>query len=207
MATRVFANAASGTVDGGSIHPLPDNARVLDWLDRDPCPRLIVNHDLAIYWANSAALSFLALGPDIMVADGRLRLAGKTAEERLVDFVGSIVLSGSLYLTSPECDDFLLVRAERLPSEATDPAVALTMNSRIWAASSVRFDDLEIAFQLTPREVEVVTLLARGHSVGAISGLADCTIETVRRHVKNIYLKVGASSREELLNRLHPFRW
>lgn len=207
MATRVLSDAAPGTVTGGTVHSLPGNARVLDWLDRDPCPRLIVGHDLIIFWANSAALAFLALGPDVTAIDGRLQLFGKMAEERLSAFVGSIVLSGSLYLTSPDCDDFLLVRAERLPSEADTPAVALTLNSRIWAASSVRFDDLEIAFQLTPREVEIVTLLARGHSVGAISGLADCTIETVRRHVKNIYLKVGVSSREELLNRLHPFRW
>lgn len=198
--------SAGSELAEGLLEPGLDIA-ALDWLERDPSPRLIVRHDLFVCWLNSAAKAFLIHVPDIDLSGGVLLFSNKIAEARFTRFVTSVVLSGSLYLGSEERQDFLLVRAERLPDGAAGPMVAVTMNSRSWAAQSVRFEGLEIAFSLTPREVHIVTLLARGNSVASIVTEADCAVETVRRHVKNIYVKIGVSTREELLNRLQPFRW
>jgi len=48
---------------------------------------------------------------------------------------------------------------------------------------------------LTPREVEVLRLLARGLSSKEISGRLVITPKTARNHIEHIYAKTGASSR------------
>jgi DNA-binding NarL/FixJ family response regulator len=48
---------------------------------------------------------------------------------------------------------------------------------------------------LTSRESEVLTLLARGLSNGEIADELGLSIETVRTHVKHVYMKCGARDR------------
>lgn len=55
---------------------------------------------------------------------------------------------------------------------------------------------------LTPREFDVLRLLARGRSrarIGSELGIAE---DTVKTHVKHIYRKTGAASKQHLLDRL-----
>jgi two-component system, NarL family, nitrate/nitrite response regulator NarL len=51
---------------------------------------------------------------------------------------------------------------------------------------------------LTPREGEVVHLLAEGMSTREISHKVGVTEHTIRNYLSNIYDKVGVSSRVEL---------
>ncbi len=50
---------------------------------------------------------------------------------------------------------------------------------------------------LTPREVEVLRLLAQGNSNRAIADALSLSVHTVERHVANCYRKVGAHGRAE----------
>ena len=50
---------------------------------------------------------------------------------------------------------------------------------------------------LTPREHEVIHLLAKGLAYKEIAARLDISIETVRRHCSNIYVKMHVSSRTE----------
>jgi DNA-binding CsgD family transcriptional regulator/pimeloyl-ACP methyl ester carboxylesterase len=50
---------------------------------------------------------------------------------------------------------------------------------------------------LTPRELEVLRLLAGGGTNGAIARALDITEHTVERHVANLYRKIGARGRAE----------
>ena len=52
---------------------------------------------------------------------------------------------------------------------------------------------------LSPRETEVLAYLGRGHGVAFVADSLVVSESTVRTHVKNIYRKLGVSSREELL--------
>ncbi len=52
---------------------------------------------------------------------------------------------------------------------------------------------------LTPREAEVLTLLREGSANAQIAASLHVSIETVRTHARNIYRKLGVSSRRELL--------
>jgi DNA-binding NarL/FixJ family response regulator len=48
---------------------------------------------------------------------------------------------------------------------------------------------------LTPREIEVLRLVARGHSNDEIAAALYLSVRTVERHLSNIYAKIGAYGR------------
>jgi DNA-binding CsgD family transcriptional regulator len=57
-------------------------------------------------------------------------------------------------------------------------------------------------YHLTPREIEIVTLIIKGQSykiVGSILGISE---KTVGRHVSNIFIKVSATNKIDLINKL-----
>jgi len=55
------------------------------------------------------------------------------------------------------------------------------------------------AYDLSPREQEVISLLARGAGTADIAARLYLSRHTVRDHLKAIYAKVGVSSRGELI--------
>jgi DNA-binding CsgD family transcriptional regulator len=50
---------------------------------------------------------------------------------------------------------------------------------------------------LTPRELEVLRLIAAGHSTKAMAALLVVSVPTVERHITHIYEKLGVSGRAE----------
>jgi HD-GYP domain-containing protein (c-di-GMP phosphodiesterase class II) len=81
----------------------------------------------------------------------------------------------------------LEVRAGRLDGGAVD-AVLNVAGHRVRRRT-------ELPAGLTPREVEVLTLLARGYSNPRIAGALSVSPKTVSAHLDHIYTKVGVSSR------------
>lgn len=55
-------------------------------------------------------------------------------------------------------------------------------------------------YSLTPREAEIVELLARGRNSQAIQEKLVVSRNTVKTHVKNIYAKLGVHSQQELID-------
>jgi DNA-binding NarL/FixJ family response regulator len=53
-------------------------------------------------------------------------------------------------------------------------------------------------FGLTSREVEIISAIKKGSSNREIAGQLAISEETVKRHLSNIYGKLGVSSRLEL---------
>lgn len=58
------------------------------------------------------------------------------------------------------------------------------------------------AYALTPRELQITQLLARGMSTAEIAATLVISPHTVRDHLKAVFAKAGASSRGELVARL-----
>jgi DNA-binding response OmpR family regulator len=52
---------------------------------------------------------------------------------------------------------------------------------------------------LTPRQEQIVTLLARGESVSAIASQLVVSTATVRKHLERIHKRIGARSRAEVV--------
>lgn len=58
--------------------------------------------------------------------------------------------------------------------------------------------------QLTAREREILLLLDQGLRYKEIAEKIFLSVETVRTHIRNIYIKLQVQSRTEALNKLHP---
>lgn len=57
------------------------------------------------------------------------------------------------------------------------------------------------AEQLTPREIEIVSLLQDGHSYKQVAAQTFISVDTVKYHIRNIYGKLQINSRAELINK------
>lgn len=67
-------------------------------------------------------------------------------------------------------------------------------------------EEIGDAFRLSPRECEILGYIGRGHSSVYIAKTLVISENTVYTHVRNIYRKTGADSREELLEMFIPSR-
>jgi DNA-binding NarL/FixJ family response regulator len=59
----------------------------------------------------------------------------------------------------------------------------------------------EVFSDLTDRELEVLTLMARGESNGAIADALTISVKTVRNHVSNIFNKLQVADRAQAVIR------
>ena len=57
------------------------------------------------------------------------------------------------------------------------------------------------AEHLTPREIQILALMAQGNMNKEIAKRLDISIETVKKHIKNIYQKTGSHNKIEALNK------
>ena len=55
---------------------------------------------------------------------------------------------------------------------------------------------------LSPREAEIAQLLLQNLSNKKIARALDLSLDTVKWHLKNVYGKLGASGRDEVVERL-----
>ncbi len=78
--------------------------------------------------------------------------------------------------------------------DAAAPAVAAPANQATSTAIPTTAD-LEVT--LTPREVDVLELVARGYAYAEIARLHGMSIHTVQSHIKNLYAKLAVHSRSE----------
>jgi LuxR family maltose regulon positive regulatory protein len=61
----------------------------------------------------------------------------------------------------------------------------------------------EMLDPLTPRELEIVRLICTGHSGPEIAGELVLAYNTVRKHISNIYGKLGVHNRTQAIARVH----
>ncbi|MDR1208660.1 MAG: LuxR C-terminal-related transcriptional regulator [Holosporales bacterium] len=68
------------------------------------------------------------------------------------------------------------------------------------------FPDIEIgSFQLTPRELDVISGLASGHSAKFFANLIEISPKTMEAHVHNIAIKMVCNSKEQILDIVDKF--
>ena len=86
-------------------------------------------------------------------------------------------------------------------TEGRDLLHAVHLASRglqVLPTASAPADPLTDAAPLTPREADVLELLQGGKSNAEIAAALHVGVETVRTHARNIYRKLGVSTRREL---------
>ncbi len=88
-----------------------------------------------------------------------------------------------------EMDEELAVVADEAPREEHES----------WETVCRRFAE---HYGLTPRQTEVLLLLTKGYSMGAIEQQLVVSIHTVKAHVYGIYQKADVHSRQELIEKI-----
>jgi DNA-binding CsgD family transcriptional regulator len=87
--------------------------------------------------------------------------------------------------------------------DAAEPTAADNGNATVPTAQSPsyedRISDISERARLTPREREILSYLGRGHSSVFVAKTLLISESTVYTHVRNMYRKLGVSSREELI--------
>jgi DNA-binding NarL/FixJ family response regulator len=117
--------------------------------------------------------------------------------------------------TAAECNQMLSFGATACLSketEARDVINSIHLASRgmhvlprsAAAGGSTDILGLQGSDLLTPREADVLELLQDGSTNGQIAHALSIGIETVRTHARNIYRKLGISSRRELARLSRP---
>ncbi|HRI68857.1 MAG TPA: LuxR C-terminal-related transcriptional regulator [Polyangium sp.] len=90
-----------------------------------------------------------------------------------------------------------------VPSQPMSAGEFATMASRVAQINATRPVDAEWQNHLTPRQAEIARLLSEtGLSMKEIAGRLDLSDGTIRKHVENIYRRLGVHSRAELLTYL-----
>lgn len=79
------------------------------------------------------------------------------------------------------------VRAGRLDRDAVDAVLSASGRPRVKRRAGVA--------GLTPREIEVLVLIARGASARQVAGELSITTRTAETHIERIYPKIGATTR------------
>jgi DNA-binding NarL/FixJ family response regulator len=166
----------------------------------------------------ASAQAIAELAPDAILIDDMnqsprvVDLIGAVARER--NGVAMIVLT--LAMDSQWLDDVFAAGAVGAISKATHPAalttlVRETVSGNVLHVSSRHAGDRSARARasaaenlaLTPRELEVLQLMAAGSSNGEIAQTLWVTEQTVKFHLSNIYRKLGVANRTEASHYAH----
>lgn len=118
-------------------------------------------------------------------------------DERVVDFVEAGALGYALSGTSPD-ELFELIRAVHEGLTFCSPRVMTSIVERISKlAQDEPWPPSPPAEPLTPREREILGLMARGLANKEIGRSLRVTVQTVKNHVHNVLKKLGARRRRD----------
>jgi DNA-binding CsgD family transcriptional regulator len=178
------------------------------WAGTYSFPSLLVSLDLDLIWANRSAVMMLEDGRDFAVTGGALACADTQQADGLRALVEGLQTEDGPRAWAYRTGEgrHRVVRAETLHAPGLPPAVALMIFPTdpvyrwVWC-------DLTQVFGLTPAEASVARQLVEGGG-GAeqIAETLGISIETVRTHVRRLYVKLGVNGREQLFAKVSPFR-
>lgn len=123
-----------------------------------------------------------------------------------VSFVQTLVFVAFCLVVSRKVD-FMRVMEEMTPALSTSQLqVPAADASRELFGIRERSAVLASRHGLTPRETEILELLAAGRTLGVIKEKLVISPNTVRYHTKNIYTKLGVHAQQELIDMVEEVR-
>jgi DNA-binding CsgD family transcriptional regulator len=165
---------------------------------------LLVSEELDVCWINAAALTLAARPGVFSLTSGRMILPSRAQEELFLAFLSALDAPGVWLLNSG--DGRWLVRAEPIAPPDAPRAFLLSLH-RMDAAERYLWADVAAATGLTVSETRVVKLLVEGLRLDDAAARLGISVQTARTHVRRSYLKLGASSREEMFAVVLAYRF
>ena len=116
--------------------------------------------------------------------------SGTMSDEDLLSLSGDDDTAGAAGVTQGGAAD-----SARTGETAGSPAGTLPVEARVTMLAE--------RFALTPRETEIVQILARGHGCSYVAETLLISKSTVYTHVRNVYRKLDVSCHDELIARIY----
>ena len=169
---------------------------------------LLADRDLQILHANAAGETLLAGGCGIARFRGRLALYDRRAQQVLEAagrrLAGAPTVAGDARLSAVRPGGRPPLRITVYPALGNAPA-SLAPKGRILvfvtdpAREMPASERLRLVFELTPAEARVAAHAAAAVPVAAIASRLGLSPNTVKTHLKTIYLKAGVQNRSDLV--------
>lgn len=187
------------------------SARIV--LARQPCVQIVARLRDLHRDATARGDLYLALFLAIRLAEAS-RAVGEE-DEAVEILIRSLEIGASVGLHQLFLDggkpiaDLLVLAFERLAGEKRDrrhllPYVATLLDGGGAASQGIGLSrSTKVAGCLSSRECGILELIRRGNSNKRIAQSLGIAPETVKSHVKNIFLKLGVQSRVEAVSRAH----
>ncbi|MCT2559224.1 LuxR C-terminal-related transcriptional regulator [Tsuneonella sp. YG55] len=186
----------TGALDGDSA---------VEWVYRLSLPRLVVNADLQLLWANRVAETVLASGQMVRRRGETLwfddHLGQDHWRERLSEVGADLA---RLVVTDPRGHPNLIIGAFRRSDGTRRDAIFLSLMA-VSQSLDLTKSGLAAMFDLTNAERQIAQMLVDLRSPREISESLGVSINTVRTHIRGIYVKLAVSSQRELLRLASTF--
>lgn len=157
-----------------------------------------------VIWASATLLALDRTAP-VRVEGGALTFAERGKQTQFSAFIAELADQPSVWVLGKGDGDFLLIRCQRFQPDGQAPLVSCVIFSERSGGSSV-WADLGAVFGLTAAEAGIARRLVDGELLTDVAADLSITQETAKTHLRRIYAKVGAGSREEFYAKLLPFR-
>lgn len=176
------------------------------WLDAETEPMALIETGLKLIWANNAAQRLLRSCVDITFSRGLVGPTDRMQNEAFLRFLRAAGTEPTSYsLPRTDQDGHLVFRAKRIDARRGEGVVSLIIRDS--AARQVpKYADLTRTLGLTRSEAAVISALLSGETAEQAATRLQITLDTARTHIRNVYAKLGVSSREALFARLSPYR-
>ena len=149
----------------------------------------------AIAWGTAASYAGIFLGAQLGMVETWLATRDATAGALLVAAVLASIVTYVVFTLGGFSIDATLDAVER-DAPVPEPIPA----ERLVDAFDARCDEISADAGLTPREDQVMRLLARGNNAQHVTEELCVSRNTVKFHARNVYAKLGVHSQQELID-------
>jgi DNA-binding CsgD family transcriptional regulator len=158
-------------------------------------------NDLRVVWMNAAAESVLR-EHEIVLNEERLELAQANLQESFDDFLSQTDGETASWILEPRRGlGTLVFRRRSIPGSSY-----LLLCIHDPERPSTHLPDVGSLLGLTPSESRIIKGLIDGRRADELAQDLRVSLETIRTHIRRIYVKVGVNSREQLIARVSAFR-
>jgi DNA-binding CsgD family transcriptional regulator len=189
-------NASASGIDPTAEHTEAALATGVFW-NGDHIGRFVTDLDGVLLAANDVGRGVLSAGDTIFLDEGRLRARAPDDQAALLDGLARGHRRATTYLMhgEPPCAPLVLQMVRR-----THDGRGLSL-LKAWRAECmgfVRLRPVAEALGLTEKQQRVVFHLVRGVDPEGVARRMGISVQTARTHIRNIYARLGVSSRAEL---------
>lgn len=158
-----------------------------------------------LFWLNNAARDLLGRGNGMAVRDNRLVPVNHDLEADWRAFL--LACDGTVRnfpLPCSDSDGHLIFSIRELRRDSEERYIGIAFHHAS-TNHSATYAELDKVFNLTPAEHRILLMMLDGETASVVAARSHVSIDTVRSHIRHIYMKVGVTSREALFRQLRPY--